>query len=296
MARSAAAMASDQLVASGIRDTEGTRWVGTLEPRVRIAREPRGFEGEIAAFKLSADVLILEGSPTRPTPSLPADRFRFGADGSVWHHKPAWPPDKWKRTSTWWSTNGSRLELRLRIGGRSTSLGVGALILEAFGQPRPPKHICAYKDGDKTNLALTNLEWIPIHSLLRGHSNPAVAGERHRSSILTAAQVRQARELHKEKGIPSTALAKQLGVSNNAMRSALKGITWRDAGGPISYDKIQSFRAAARGRPGTKLTPRDVAQVRRWIAAGMTDVEIAGRKGVSPTAIRDIRRDRKWKS
>jgi hypothetical protein len=38
---------------------------------------------------------------------------------------------------------------------------VAALVLEAFVSPRPRGHLTGYADGDRTNVALLNLSWIP---------------------------------------------------------------------------------------------------------------------------------------
>jgi hypothetical protein len=48
-------------------------------------------------------------------------------------------------------------------GRRHTRL-VAELVLESFAGPRPPGHVVRFKDGNRLNCDLKNLEWVPAPS------------------------------------------------------------------------------------------------------------------------------------
>jgi hypothetical protein len=57
--------------------------------------------------------------------------------------------------------NGDRLVTIHDECGRAHTRPVAELVLESFAGPRPPGHLVRFKDGDRLNCALANLEWAP---------------------------------------------------------------------------------------------------------------------------------------
>lgn len=272
---------------SGIRDSEGTLWK-LAKGHARIPREPSGFDAELSAFKLDGTELPIEGVLTRATPSLPADRYRFGADGSAWRWDTRSRKGQWKRIAGR-TYKGMGTVATFTIGGRGKSQYIGALVLEAFGLQRPNGHECGYKDGNGANCCLSNLQWQPRNSD-QGRRRKNTGGDQHHKSVLTSRNVKLAREIHHREGVSASELARRFGVSRNAMLSALKGITWPNAGGPICYNGQRCQRKA-----NHKLSPSDLVQVRNWITAGVSDTEIAQRKDVCRVTIWKIRIGRTYK-
>lgn len=57
--------------------------------------------------------------------------------------------------------------------------------------------------------------------------------------VLTAGMVAQARLLVNKEGMPVSELAKQWGISYQTLHSAVRGATWRTAGGPLPKDDTE---------------------------------------------------------
>ena len=56
--------------------------------------------------------------------------------------------------------NGDKVVTLYDERGRPQTRLVAELILEAFAGPRPPGHVVCFKDGNRLNCELTNLEWV----------------------------------------------------------------------------------------------------------------------------------------
>jgi hypothetical protein len=57
--------------------------------------------------------------------------------------------------------NGDKVVTLHDEQGRPHTRLVAEIVLETFAGPRPPGHVIRFKDGDRLNCALSNLEWIP---------------------------------------------------------------------------------------------------------------------------------------
>ncbi len=71
----------------------------------------------------------------------------------------------------------------LRQDGKSTSVGVAALVLETFRGPRPTRYKVCYADLDFSNCRLSNLSWGPR------------TGECHHRAKLTDIEVQAIRDM-----------------------------------------------------------------------------------------------------
>jgi hypothetical protein len=74
--------------------------------------------------------------------------------------KPPSQRGKWRELPTTLDANGNRIVVMIRDGKPTFQL-VADLVLEAFCGPRPAGHVASFKDGDKGNCRLGNLEWAP---------------------------------------------------------------------------------------------------------------------------------------
>lgn len=61
---------------------------------------------------------------------------------------------------------------------------MGELVLEAFVGPRPPGHVLRYKDGDRLNCHLTNLEWAPAPASRPPSSRAKAIATRERADAI----------------------------------------------------------------------------------------------------------------
>jgi hypothetical protein len=59
----------------------------------------------------------------------------------------------------------------LRILGKTKSIKVHILVLEAFICSRPARMVCDHKDFDRTNNKVTNLEWVTPRENTRRAAN-----------------------------------------------------------------------------------------------------------------------------
>ena len=106
------------------------------------------------------------------------------------------------------------------------------LIWTAFRGPIPSGLEVNHKDGDRANNSLDNLELVTrsanmLHCFEElSPSLNRVRGTEHHKAKLTPEDVRQIVSLHRS-GTSQRELARQYGVSKNAIRLILKGRNWK---------------------------------------------------------------------
>ena len=83
--------------------------------------------------------------------------------------------------------NGDRLVTIHDDSGRLHSRPVAELVLESFVGPRPPGHVLRFKDGDRLNCALANLEWAPALTLRDQASRARAISTRERADVIRKA-------------------------------------------------------------------------------------------------------------
>jgi hypothetical protein len=69
------------------------------------------------------------------------------------------PADDWVRVPAVVDANGDKVVTIHDERGQPQTRLVAELVLEAFRGPRPPGHIVRFKDGNRLNCELSNLEW-----------------------------------------------------------------------------------------------------------------------------------------
>jgi hypothetical protein len=66
----------------------------------------------------------------------------------------------WVRVPAVIDANGDKVVTLYDEQGQPRTRLVAELILEAFVGPRPPGHVVRFKDGNRLNCELSNLEWV----------------------------------------------------------------------------------------------------------------------------------------
>jgi hypothetical protein len=67
--------------------------------------------------------------------------------------------EEWVRVPAVVDANGNRVVTVHDEQGQPQTRLAAELVLEAFVGPRPPGHVVRFKDGDRLNCQLANLEW-----------------------------------------------------------------------------------------------------------------------------------------
>lgn len=83
--------------------------------------------------------------------------------------------------------NGDRLVTIHDENGRPHTRPVAELVLESFVGPRPPGHVLRFKDGDRLNCALANLEWASAMTSRDQASRARAIATRERADVIRKA-------------------------------------------------------------------------------------------------------------
>ncbi len=115
----------------------------------------------------------------------------------------------------------------LRRNGRTHSLKVSWLVLEAFVGPRPDKADACHNDGDRENDALSNLRW---DSRKNNLADCVVHGTRPKgesmgTSVLNEPDVRAIR-VALVNGESQSSIAREFGVSQSTISKIKRGTRW----------------------------------------------------------------------
>ncbi len=115
----------------------------------------------------------------------------------------------------------------LHRDGRSRTVPVHRLVLEAFIGPRPEGHECRHLDGNPKNNRVENVTWGTreenLADMVRHDTIPK--GEHHCASKLTADDVIEIRELAARK-VSLRKIAAQFGVTSATIGDIVHGRTW----------------------------------------------------------------------
>ena len=68
--------------------------------------------------------------------------------------------ENWVRVPTVVDANGDKIVTLYDEQGHPKMRLVAEVVLETFGGPRPPGHVVRFKDGNRLNCELSNLEWV----------------------------------------------------------------------------------------------------------------------------------------
>lgn len=122
----------------------------------------------------------------------------------------------------------------------------------------------------------------------RGEANANQKSNARRKG-LTARRARRIRILYQE-GIRVELLAEKYKVSQHAIYDAIRGRTWRYAGGPFKVKGGRSSRTRSRQR----MAEKRVREARRLYQGGFTMARLAKRFGISVGAMSCVIRGKTW--
>jgi DNA-binding MarR family transcriptional regulator len=245
---------------------------------------------------MSTEELIIEGVVTRPL--FGSDpRRRAGKDGSLWYLDKG---GRWQRM-TIRRRNGQVYAAlnRTKANPRSGTRSVGALVLTAFGVPRPPKsEALHYPDPDPENNALDNLRWAPRGTSLLGRKGWSIHIQEYRAT--QGAWYGHNRKIKPEQfplikalwdsGATARDIAEELGLKVGCVSHLVSGRTYKGIA-PV-FEKRPALCGSFVGV--AKLDEIDVLKIRRMAAQGVRPRAIAKKYKVKDNTIRDIIRGRTW--
>lgn len=110
------------------------------------------------------------------------------------------------------------------VNGKNVQRNVHDLVAEAFLGPRPDGAVVNHIDGDKTNNAVGNLEYV-THAANMAHAariGLMVRGENHGNAKLTNEQAQQLRT-RRAAGEVLTALAREFGIAVSTASQIVNG-------------------------------------------------------------------------
>jgi len=100
--------------------------------------------------------------------------------------------EEWFRVPAVVDANGDKLITLYDDKGRPHTRLLAEVVLEAFVGPRPPGHVVRFKDGNRLNCELDNLEWMlpsPVRDETR--RTKAIATRQRADAIRQALEGRQ---------------------------------------------------------------------------------------------------------
>lgn len=111
----------------------------------------------------------------------------------------------------------------------SRTIKIAIAVCTAFKGPRPsPDHHCAHLDGNCRNNRADNLAWVTReeNEAHKARHGTKMVGSRHHQARLNEAKVRAIRS-RLERGERGNALAREYGVSTNAISAIRNRLNWR---------------------------------------------------------------------
>src|SRR4051794_10693842 len=80
--------------------------------------------------------------------------------------------------------NGDKVVTITDAQGRPQTRLVAELVLEAFVGPPPPGHVLRFKDGNRSNCELKNLEWVPAPAVRDAAARARAVATRERADAV----------------------------------------------------------------------------------------------------------------
>ena len=172
------------------------------------------------------------------------------------------------------------------------------LVLNVFVEKLPFKDAeCNHIDGNKENNAYSNLEWV-TRSENEKHAHrlglkepPCVAGEMNSHAKLTNSDIIKIINLVNT-NLTIKEISKALNVSASTVYSIINNKTWKNI--PRVSMKVNKQPKGV-NRPQSKLSDKDIVEIRKLKIIGLSNVKIASSFNVSKTTIRDIIVRKTWR-
>lgn len=190
---------------------------------------------------------------------------------------------------------GKQATVTLYRDGIPKKSGIAHLVLSTFIGPCPPGHIAFhFPDRDPANNRLSNLRWAPKGTDIVGNKGWRSAGRRgefaSRAKLGREDVARIRSMIHG--GFNGMELAELFGVNPNTIYKIVHGRTWKDGPG---LDPPPKGRYRGEARHSARLSERDVPEIFRLSAAGLTMGQIGERFGVTGGAIHGVLHRNTWR-
>ncbi|MGQ4340348.1 HNH endonuclease [[Kitasatospora] papulosa] len=167
--------------------------------------------------------------------------YRNDGDAGDWRKHPDHPAYAISRNGQVRGPRGTILRPETVVGGyQRVRLGrrrylIHLLVADLFIGPKPAGRQVNHKDGDTSNNAVENLEYVTPSANVR-HSldvlgRKRAGGSRNGAARLSEEQVRRMRATFQAGGVTRTALANQYGVNRSTVGRIISGLYWPIAEG-----------------------------------------------------------------
>jgi FixJ family two-component response regulator len=218
-------------------------------------------------------------------------KVNVGCEDECWEWTGAYSQKKGKKTYGRFTTSYKHMSPAHRA---SWELANGEPLGKRFACHRcdnkacvNPKHLYA---GDHSSNVQDAVE---RGGFKRGAQKRDVAGEAHPQAKLTKADVLEIRR-RIVAGESHHSIAKAFGITRIAVTEIRTGRKWSSV--PINAHDAVARERSKNERAPAKLTKTEVLEIRRLIAAGKGNTEIAKVYGVSHSSVSSIRRGKSWQS
>ena len=186
--------------------------------------------------------------------------------------------------------NGYR-SFNLYIVGKSVGrVKIHRLVAETFLENPEHKSQVNHKDGIRDNNRVTNLEWAtPRENVQHAYDTGLMLnGSGRPESVLVEDDIPDI-VYFMSVGYKDAAIAAEYGVTRQTINAIRIGDNWKHLG----LETIGRYLGVPRTR---KITAEDVPAIRREIAEGVMDKDIAVKYGAHQSTIRQIRVGNTWKN
>jgi hypothetical protein len=190
---------------------------------------------------------------------------------------------------------GKRLAHRISYEMHVGPIPDGLCVLHECDNPAcvNPKHL--FLGTKRDNVADMDTKGRRVVGINPDNKPPTLRADAHPGAKLTSTLVKRLRERHAE-GEALCALARECGINKSAMRSALRGKTWPEAGGPLAARQANKFETyKGEVHANSKLSEQTIKEARQRYSNGEPGYLLAREYGVSGTVMYDALYGRTWK-
>lgn len=183
--------------------------------------------------------------------------------------------------------------IKASMPGGEKSVPVHVMVNEAWHGLRPEGKETAHGNGVRADNRPQNLRWATHPENMNDmiEHGTRLQGERIPWAKLTEADVYAIRTEYTAGMVTFSELSQRYGVSRSQIRTVVRGETWAHVEGAIDTNQV---RRGVR-HPYARFTESDVREIRRAVAAGTAQTELAERYGAHPSVIGAIVNGLSWR-
>ncbi len=147
-----------------------------------------------------------------------------------------------------------------------------------------PAHLFVGTQEDNHADMMAKRRWYTAHGEPHWtaiHPHLITRGTRNGNAKLTDADILEIREFSAAGDVSRASLAKRFGVTSNTISSIVRGVIWDHVSGARGGVRV----VRGERQPMAKLTDKTVTEIRALYAAGVMQIDLAARFGVSRATI-----------